>query len=190
MQSQSEGVTASSLGEKFKVIFLQTTIAQKKTTCDFERRFATRADSKKDSPCDSESKGGDEPLVRDILRGQARQVNPSSSPPRKKPAIPREHSAASDISRCVAEQRINEQGQWPRVRGRGAQRKLSAKKTYSTQRVTSARVSCWILASASVESWTRMMASRSAALTDLDAAHLTVTWAPTMTTTPRQVGQT
>uniref|UniRef100_A0A671KE88 Active breakpoint cluster region-related protein-like n=1 Tax=Sinocyclocheilus anshuiensis TaxID=1608454 RepID=A0A671KE88_9TELE len=57
--------------EKFKVIYLQTTIAQKKT-CDFERRCNKgKADSKKDSPCDSDSKGGDEPFVRDItlLRG-------------------------------------------------------------------------------------------------------------------------
>uniref|UniRef100_A0A673JU81 Active breakpoint cluster region-related protein-like n=1 Tax=Sinocyclocheilus rhinocerous TaxID=307959 RepID=A0A673JU81_9TELE len=52
--------------EKFKVIYLQTTIAQKKT-CDFERRCNKgKADSKKDSPCDSDSKGGDEPFVRDI----------------------------------------------------------------------------------------------------------------------------
>lgn len=93
--------------EKFKVIFLQTTIAQKKTTCDFERR-CNKADSKKDSPCDSESKVGDEPLVRDILRG-SKTGKPILVPPRKKPAIPREHSAARDISRCVAEQRINEQ---------------------------------------------------------------------------------
>uniref|UniRef100_A0A8C1ZS54 ABR activator of RhoGEF and GTPase n=1 Tax=Cyprinus carpio TaxID=7962 RepID=A0A8C1ZS54_CYPCA len=56
--------------EKFKVIYLQTTIAQKKKTCDFESR-CNKADSKKDSPCDSYRKGGDEPFVRDIalLRG-------------------------------------------------------------------------------------------------------------------------
>uniref|UniRef100_A0A8C2EZA0 ABR activator of RhoGEF and GTPase n=1 Tax=Cyprinus carpio TaxID=7962 RepID=A0A8C2EZA0_CYPCA len=56
--------------EKFKVIYLQTTIAQKKKTCHFESR-CNKADSKKDSPCDSYRKGGDEPFVRDIalLRG-------------------------------------------------------------------------------------------------------------------------
>ncbi|XP_016311265.1 active breakpoint cluster region-related protein isoform X1 [Sinocyclocheilus anshuiensis] len=96
--------------EKFKVIYLQTTIAQKKT-CDFERRCNKgKADSKKDSPCDSDSKGGDEPFVRDItlLRG-SKTGKPILVPPRKKPDIPREHSAARNSSRCVAEQRINEQ---------------------------------------------------------------------------------
>uniref|UniRef100_A0A672KSL8 ABR activator of RhoGEF and GTPase n=1 Tax=Sinocyclocheilus grahami TaxID=75366 RepID=A0A672KSL8_SINGR len=96
--------------EKFKVIYLQTTIAQKKT-CDFERRCNKgKADSKKDSSCDSDSKGGDEPFVRDItlLRG-SKTGKPILVPPRKKPDIPREHSAARDSSRCVAEQRINEQ---------------------------------------------------------------------------------
>uniref|UniRef100_A0A8C1ZRV7 ABR activator of RhoGEF and GTPase n=1 Tax=Cyprinus carpio TaxID=7962 RepID=A0A8C1ZRV7_CYPCA len=78
--------------EKFKVIYLQTTIAQKKKTCDFESRC------------------GDEPFVRDIalLRG-SKTGKPILVPPRKKPDIPREPSAARDISRCVAEQRINEQ---------------------------------------------------------------------------------
>lgn len=90
--------------EKFKVIYLQTTISQKKT-CDFERRCNN---SKKESPCDLESKGGDEPFVRDILRG-TKTGKPIPVPPRKKPDIPREHSAARDMSRCVAEQRINEQ---------------------------------------------------------------------------------
>uniref|UniRef100_A0A673M370 Active breakpoint cluster region-related protein-like n=1 Tax=Sinocyclocheilus rhinocerous TaxID=307959 RepID=A0A673M370_9TELE len=47
--------------EKFKVIYLQTTIAQKKTY-DIER-WCNKADSNQDSPCDSESKGGD------VLRG-------------------------------------------------------------------------------------------------------------------------
>ncbi len=86
--------------EKFKVIYLQTTISQKKT-CDFETR-CSKADSKKESPCDVESK------VRDILRG-SKTGKPIPVPPRKKPDIPREHSAARDMSRCVAEQRINEQ---------------------------------------------------------------------------------
>uniref|UniRef100_A0A8C2EWL3 ABR activator of RhoGEF and GTPase n=1 Tax=Cyprinus carpio TaxID=7962 RepID=A0A8C2EWL3_CYPCA len=78
--------------EKFKVIYLQTTIAQKKKTCHFESRC------------------GDEPFVRDIalLRGN-KTGKPILVPPRKKPDIPREPSAARDISRCVAEQRINEQ---------------------------------------------------------------------------------
>uniref|UniRef100_A0A9J7WWG0 Active breakpoint cluster region-related protein n=3 Tax=Cyprinus carpio TaxID=7962 RepID=A0A9J7WWG0_CYPCA len=95
--------------EKFKVIYLQTTIAQKKKTCHFESR-CNKADSKKDSPCDSYRKGGDEPFVRDIalLRG-SKTGKPILVPPRKKPDIPREPSAARDISRCVAEQRINEQ---------------------------------------------------------------------------------
>ncbi|XP_042580779.1 active breakpoint cluster region-related protein isoform X1 [Cyprinus carpio] len=95
--------------EKFKVIYLQTTIAQKKKTCHFESR-CNKADSKKDSPCDSDSKGVDEPFVRDIalLRG-SKTGKPILVPPRKKPDIPREPSAARDISRCVAEQRINEQ---------------------------------------------------------------------------------
>uniref|UniRef100_A0A672P834 Active breakpoint cluster region-related protein n=1 Tax=Sinocyclocheilus grahami TaxID=75366 RepID=A0A672P834_SINGR len=47
--------------EKFKVIYLQTTIAQKKTY-DIGR-WCNKADSNQDSPCDSESKGGD------VLRG-------------------------------------------------------------------------------------------------------------------------
>ncbi|XP_043096417.1 active breakpoint cluster region-related protein-like isoform X1 [Puntigrus tetrazona] len=87
--------------EKFKVIYLQATIAQKKKTCDFERR-CSEAESK-DSPCDSESRGGDEPsFVRDILRG-SKTGKPILVPPRKKPDVPRE------LSRSVAEQRINEQ---------------------------------------------------------------------------------
>uniref|UniRef100_A0A8C2EXP2 ABR activator of RhoGEF and GTPase n=1 Tax=Cyprinus carpio TaxID=7962 RepID=A0A8C2EXP2_CYPCA len=62
--------------EKFKVIYLQTTIAQKKKTCHFESR-CNKADSKKDSPCDSYRKGGDEPFVRDIalLRGNKTDFN-------------------------------------------------------------------------------------------------------------------
>uniref|UniRef100_A0A8C1T780 ABR activator of RhoGEF and GTPase n=1 Tax=Cyprinus carpio TaxID=7962 RepID=A0A8C1T780_CYPCA len=54
--------------EKFKVIYLQTTIAQKKKTFDIER-WCNKTDSKQDSPCDSESKGGDEPFAQDLHRG-------------------------------------------------------------------------------------------------------------------------
>ncbi|XP_026068115.1 active breakpoint cluster region-related protein isoform X1 [Carassius auratus] len=89
--------------EKFKVIYLQTTIAQKKKTSVFESR-CNKTDSKKASPCESDSKGGDITLLRGIKTGK-----PILVLPRKKPDIPRDLSAARDISRCVAEQRINEQ---------------------------------------------------------------------------------
>uniref|UniRef100_A0A671S7U9 Active breakpoint cluster region-related protein-like n=1 Tax=Sinocyclocheilus anshuiensis TaxID=1608454 RepID=A0A671S7U9_9TELE len=65
--------------EKFKVIYLQTTIAQKKTY-DIER-WCNKADSNQDSPCDSESKGGD------VLRG-SKTGKPILVPPRKKTDIP------------------------------------------------------------------------------------------------------
>uniref|UniRef100_A0A671S475 Active breakpoint cluster region-related protein-like n=1 Tax=Sinocyclocheilus anshuiensis TaxID=1608454 RepID=A0A671S475_9TELE len=86
--------------EKFKVIYLQTTIAQKKTY-DIER-WCNKADSNQDSPCDSESKGGD------VLRG-SKTGKPILVPPRKKTDIPQRLPSARDISRCVAEQRNSEQ---------------------------------------------------------------------------------
>ncbi|XP_042612777.1 active breakpoint cluster region-related protein-like isoform X1 [Cyprinus carpio] len=93
--------------EKFKVIYLQTTIAQKKKTFDIER-WCNKTDSKQDSPCDSESKGGDEPFAQDLHRG-SKTGKPILVPPRKKPDIPQEHPTARDVSRCVAEQRNSEQ---------------------------------------------------------------------------------
>ncbi|KAK2911609.1 hypothetical protein Q8A67_003742 [Cirrhinus molitorella] len=92
--------------EKFKVIYLQTTIAQKKKTYDIER-WCNKADTT-DSPCDSDSKGGDEPFARDMLRG-SKTGKPILVPPRKKPDIPQEHSSARDIPQSVAEQRNSEQ---------------------------------------------------------------------------------
>lgn len=83
--------------EKFKVIYLQTTIAQKKKTYDVER-WCNKADSKQDSPRDPESKDGDESFARDALRG-SKTGKPILVPPRRKPDIPPEHPSARESSR-------------------------------------------------------------------------------------------
>jgi len=78
--------------EKFKVIYLQTTIARKKKRCDIEKCW-NKVDSKKNNTCDTDSRD-EEPFARDILR-VGRTGKPTPLPPR-------------DISLCVAEQRSSE----------------------------------------------------------------------------------
>lgn len=91
--------------EKFKVIYLQTTIARKKKKCDIEKCW--NKGLKKDNACGTESRGGDEPFARDLLQG-SKTGKPILAPPRKKPEVLQENSPAPDIPESVAEQPNNE----------------------------------------------------------------------------------
>lgn len=95
--------------EKFKVIYLQTTIAQKKKRYDIEKCW-NKADSKKNNnvTCGTDSKDEVEPFARDILR-VGKTGKPIPLPPRKKPEVQQEHPSPRDISLCVAEQRDSAQ---------------------------------------------------------------------------------
>lgn len=93
--------------EKFKVIYLQATIAQKKRNYDIEKCW-NKADSNEDRTCGTESRVEEEPFARDILRDN-KTGKPIPVPPRKKPDVQQDHSSARDISLCVGEQRNSEQ---------------------------------------------------------------------------------
>lgn len=90
--------------EKFKVIYLQATIAQKKRNYDIEKCW-NKADG--DRNCGTDCRG-EEPFAPDILRDN-KTGKPIPVPPRKKPDVQQDHSSPRDISLCVGEQRNSEQ---------------------------------------------------------------------------------
>lgn len=93
--------------EKFKVIYLQATIAQKKRTYDIEKWW-NNADLNKDRTFGTDSRGEEEPFAPDILRDN-KTGKPIPVPPRKKLDVQQEPSSAGDISLCVAEKRNSQQ---------------------------------------------------------------------------------
>ncbi|XP_077088020.1 active breakpoint cluster region-related protein isoform X2 [Siphateles boraxobius] len=91
--------------EKFKVIYLQTAIAQKKKRYDIDK-YWNKADSKNNNTCGTDSRDEVEPFSRDMIGKRGKATPP---PPRKKPDVLQEHPSPRDIALCVAEQRSSAQ---------------------------------------------------------------------------------